>query len=1084
MFDLFRQRIALTAAIVAVTLLVAAAPRVPQTKTSANVQPAAKSQPQIATSSTPPSIAFSDPDGQELILEDLSVRTAIDGMLSLTEIEFRFRNPRPQRIEGRFSCTLPADAAISRFAKEVNGQLMEGEVVERLRANQVYEQFLHRMRDPALLEQDQGNRFSARIFPIEANAPVRLVLSYTSLLPMRSGVRSYSFPLRGIAKIGHFRFRGFVNALPGEQENTSARAGIDAGTDATRSSTEVVTIEKSDYTPERDIELSWRPTTAAPNARYFRAGDFYLAAFRPDVLQQKNAATPHDWLFYVDTSASSAEGAAHRARALQVLLGALPAADRVELRAFDQEIVTLKNGTASEVSSAIATLLDSRHFLGGTDLQALSGDIARAARERRSRAIVVASDFVATLGATESKNLTDAIRAIPGDAIVDALILGSREDSSVAATLTRGRGRVVRVPFTDAIQRKAAEAAAELAKPLGGSFEAVDENAEWIYPGRADDVQPGDEVIVLAKLKAGAEPEATLRPSPTSGTKTETVAANGNLHPRPQTLGDPAYATLLEREAYRAYLGYLAEREANEPSEAVRRALVTEQVKVSVEQRVVTPRTTMLVLETEWDYQRFGLDRRALAAILTIDGGGIGRVDRKSLPPAIPAPVAIAQDRARAKTENRVKDVQGVVGAVDATQPARELAANAPAPPPPLSAAPSAIPEAQKLNDSGRAAVAEAITVTAASPSVVGGVITSTPGGRGRIEPGGNSTRIVTAANEPPAEVKRPKPAWMQSSRPSSEELAELRKKLQAEPEDREVYNQLGEGLAARGEWKSLRELAFSWQRYDPENPQVYELLGRADEALGNSGEASRANASLIEIAPGKPELLQRAGLLLLRDHRASLAETPLRRALELRPDRVNSYRHLALMLWMDGRVEEAARVLERATRQSFPQWYGNAQRVVHEELGYVYRAWIAKAPERATEIAQRARENQVDLSRSDRLRVTLAWETDANDVDLHVVDPSGEECFYGHRVNASGIQLYEDITQGLGPEVIRGERIPRGKYSIGVKYFAAGPMGVSRGIVVVMHDDGGKQPAIDIQPFRLVQGGGDIRYVTSVVVN
>src|SRR6266516_3574472 len=95
-------------------------------------------------------ISLSDADGQDLVLEELSARTAIQGMLSLTELDLRFRNPKARRIEGRFSCTLPANAAISRFAKEVNGQLMEGEVVERLRANQVYEQFLHQMRDPAL----------------------------------------------------------------------------------------------------------------------------------------------------------------------------------------------------------------------------------------------------------------------------------------------------------------------------------------------------------------------------------------------------------------------------------------------------------------------------------------------------------------------------------------------------------------------------------------------------------------------------------------------------------------------------------------------------------------------------------------------------------------------------------------------------------------------------------------------------------------------------------------------------------------------------------------------------------------------
>lgn len=313
--------------------------------------------------------------------------------------------------------------------------------------------------------------------------------------------------------------------------------------------------------------------------------------------------------------------------------------------------------------------------------------------------------------------------------------------------------------------------------------------------------------------------------------------------------------------------------------------------------------------------------------------------------------------------------------------------------------------------------------------------------------------------------------------------MAQLQAAIKRDPTDRELYNQLSEALAARNEWRELRAVALQWQEYDPENPQVYEVLAAADEHLGDAAEAARADASLIEVAPAKPELLQRAGLLLLRARRASLAEAPLRRALELRPDRVNSYRHLALMLWLDGRVEEAARVLESGTRQNFPQWYGNAQRVIREELAYVYRDWMARAPAQRGAIAERAREYNVDIDRRDTLRVTLAWETDANDVDLHVIDPEGDECYYGHKSNRSGIELYEDITQGLGPEVIRGEGVKRGKYDIGVRYFAAGPMGVSRGIVVVMRDDGQRQPNVEIHPFRLVAGGGDIRYVASVSV-
>jgi tetratricopeptide (TPR) repeat protein len=327
--------------------------------------------------------------------------------------------------------------------------------------------------------------------------------------------------------------------------------------------------------------------------------------------------------------------------------------------------------------------------------------------------------------------------------------------------------------------------------------------------------------------------------------------------------------------------------------------------------------------------------------------------------------------------------------------------------------------------------------------------------------------------------------SWTRVRKPSDDDVADLRKKLKDDPLGRDTYNALGEALAARGEWRALRELALRWQPYDPENPQLYELLGVADEHLELNDEAARAIASLIEVAAAKPELLQRAGVLLLRLNHARIAETPLRRALELRPDRVNSYRHLALMLWQQGRYEEAARILEQATKQTFPNWYGDAQRVVREELGYVYRGWRVKDPSRRNEIAERAREYNVSLERRDALRVSIAWETDANDVDLHVVDPKGEECFYSHKKTATGLELYQDITQGLGPEVIRTARAVPGTYHVGVNYFSAGPMGVSRGIVVIIRDRGDdREPGVEIFPFRLAEGGGqDMRYIAAVPV-
>jgi tetratricopeptide (TPR) repeat protein len=955
-------------------------------------------------------ITFADPDGQELVLEELSARTAIHGMLSLTELELRFRNPRAQRIEGRFTATLPADAAISRFAKEVNGRLMEGEVVERLRANQVYEQFLHQMRDPALLEQDQGNRFSARVFPIEANAPVRLILSYTQLLPMRDGARTYTLPLRGVQKVGRFSFRAVTTPMPGERKSGQL----------TTSTAEVTTLDERNWTPDRDVVMTWR--AAESGARILRAGDFYIASLRPSVPATGNQRpATSSWLFYIDTSASAAEGATQRIRALESLFDALPATDRVELFAFDNEVVPLANGTAGEVARIIGDRLRARLFLGGTDVGAMLRDLSSRVG---SRTAVVVSDLVPTLGDTASSDIQAAADTLPRNARVHALIVGSREDAPVARAVTAGRGRVVRVPFT------ATPDIRELQRPLGTHVDITDAGAEWLYPQHVDDVAAGDEVLILGKVRPGDE----IR-----------IASDATT----QRL-DSAFAPLLEREAYRAYLQYLAEREASEPTEAVRRALATEQVKISIEHRVVIPRTTMLVLETEFDYQRFGLPRNALAGILTIDATGVALVDRpKSLMGVSGRGMELPVERAAVAESDEDTSAGANTGDLAVGQAADGVAAQAPAPalvPPPA-------------REGG--GVAEAITATADAPAVSGSVSESISVPRMRIR-------------RRDAEPEKSDTDWTRVTKPQRSRLAELERRLRDDPTNRELYNQLGETLAALQEWPQLRTLAIRWQPFDPENPQVYELLGMAAR---DDAEAARAYASLIELGPAKTELLQRAGLLLLRANRAKLAEAPLRKALEARPDRANGYRHLALLLWQGGRHEEAARVLESATKQQFPLWYRDVQRVIHEELGYIYRAWQKAEPSRREEIAERARDYDVDLARTDALRITLVWETDANDVDLHVVDPTGEEVFFRNTTSRTGLELYEDITQGLGPEVVRTQKLRPGTYHVGVRYFAAGPMGISRGIVLVMRGD----ERVEVHPFRLAIGGGDIRYVTAV---
>ncbi|MBN2497542.1 MAG: DUF2135 domain-containing protein [Deltaproteobacteria bacterium] len=71
-------------------------------------------------------------------------------------------------------------------------------------------------------------------------------------------------------------------------------------------------------------------------------------------------------------------------------------------------------------------------------------------------------------------------------------------------------------------------------------------------------------------------------------------------------------------------------------------------------------------------------------------------------------------------------------------------------------------------------------------------------------------------------------------------------------------------------------------------------------------------------------------------------------------------------------------------------------------------------------------------------MQVILSWDTDGTDVDMHVTDPAGEECFYSHRTTEMGGRLDVDDTDGYGPEVFTLTHAQTGEYLVEVKYFSS----------------------------------------------
>jgi Tfp pilus assembly protein PilF len=137
-----------------------------------------------------------DPSGQErqLELRRYHIDVHIEDGFARTTIDQTFFNSSEERLEGTFRFPLPADASLSRLAMYVDGKRMEGGMTDRDHARAVYEQIVYARKDPALLEWVDGSTFKMRVFPLEGRQEKRLLLSYTQKLPVLYGSVSYRFP--------------------------------------------------------------------------------------------------------------------------------------------------------------------------------------------------------------------------------------------------------------------------------------------------------------------------------------------------------------------------------------------------------------------------------------------------------------------------------------------------------------------------------------------------------------------------------------------------------------------------------------------------------------------------------------------------------------------------------------------------------------------------------------------------------------------------------------------------------------------------------------------------------------------------
>ncbi|MCL2777201.1 MAG: hypothetical protein FWD73_04290 [Polyangiaceae bacterium] len=991
--------------------------------------------PALARAEVP--IRLTASDGTGLTLSSMSANAVLEDPLALTELHLVFENPNDRVLEGTFRITLPQGASLSRFAMKVGEAWQEGEVVEKQAARRAYEDFLHRRQDPALMEQGAGNEFAVRVFPIPARGKKELIVTYSELLKVGA---PFVLPLRGLPMLGN---------LDVDVHAVGSQSALEGGRTSTSFS-----LHQQRFQPAENFVV---PSRQIPRSPGLRSGEFAIARVVP--FAESRPEPIESAVVLVDTSASRALGLAEEAKLVESTIAKLPSKAFVTVACFDQEIAPIYEGNVAGYGTKQTAAILARKALGATDVDRAIGWAAETAKKASAKRVVLVGDGVATAGEIDAQKLRERVEKLRDAGVerMDAVATGGIRDDAFFRTIVHG------VLNRDGVVLDGKLGASAVAKRLQeattSGLPVKVEGARWSWPEQLDGLQAGDQVMVYAELDPSEPVSITV--------------GNQKFMPNMRTIDRP----LVERAWASAKIQSLIEapQDKQDNANATKRAAID----LSTRHRVLSPYTALLVLETDWDYQRFGIDRNATVNILTVDAGRVA--------------VTHAPRRAPRYLEEKTRETDARANDRESSPSARMAARAAPQPAPaPMGEAATAADESLETPTAAAAAApvtaerppAAAAMEPPAAAAVPMAASKSLAAPMAAAAADANDRRADDSAPNVARRAPMPRPAGPRMSAPADIDRSDWRMP-EARPYEGRMRMVMDKIAAGNKEGAFIE--ASNWQMNQPGDVMALVALGEASEAIGEVKTAARAYGSILELFSFRADSRRFAGERLerLNDPLAlRLATDTYGKAAEQRPDHPASHRLYAYALLKSGEYERAFAAMKAGATRSYPQGrFPGVTRILKEDLGLIAAAWAKAEPARSAEIMQKLHEAGGIEENGPSLRFVLVWETDANDVDFHIRDANGGHAYYKQLTLPSGGELYADVTTGYGPEcfTIRTAKAARAyPYELQAHYYSRGPMGYGMGKLEIIDHDGKGNLTFEERPFVVM---ADRAYVDLGVV-
>ncbi len=498
-------------------------------------------------------------------LEHTEVAAKLDLNIARVRVTQVFSNPFAHPIEAEYRFPLPEDSAVDSLHLTIGEEVIIGQIREKVKARQEYEQAKAEGKTAALLEQQRDNLFTQQLANILPGEQISVQIEYTDVLKFEGASYTFRFPMVvGPRYTGGDVQKGKEDPntvyLPPETRNghniqlsillqtgvpiqnlhSPSHAIQTRPLDPGNTPEQIeITLSPEDRIPNKDFVLMFAVSSAQEQATVLshvdeEAKTLHFAAFiLPALRYTPETLVGRDILLIIDTSGSQqGQGMVQTKNVANTILNSLTERDSFSIVDFANTSQAFRADpvTATEQNKTLAKqYINSLQANGGTELLrgmnfALQYPPSQA---HRLRDIVMITDGLVS---NESQILAALKQGIPAGTHLHTFATGSAPNTFLLERLAGlGGGQYIPMGYTDTGLEVAQKFISQVGRPVLTKVKTSLTSMPGVelYPEVIPDLYEGHPVVVYGKYSLQTLPsaavEVTISGESADGAFTQTV---------------------------------------------------------------------------------------------------------------------------------------------------------------------------------------------------------------------------------------------------------------------------------------------------------------------------------------------------------------------------------------------------------------------------------------------------------------------------------------------------------------------------------------------------------------------------------